>query len=430
MTPVILNLPHRSLPLALTHNDDEKMRNLRNVHRFLAESEAGLQLTGYAWDVATDDIICSFGPTKDDVSLHLKRWKSSYQSHDGINEARSAFSNIVSWDAPCPLPDLQCDEVISLHYFSDCFTTCLVLAGGDLVLVREEPGPGEEKIEIVGSVDAGIAAASWSPDGELLAIVTMAETLLYMTRDFENIADAVFSSDDLKISKHVSVGWGKSETQFRGKGAKALRDPTMPETVDEGVLSDNDSKNTSISWRGDGAYVAINSIESGKRRVIRVYSRDGNLDSVSEPVDGLTGALSWKPSGNLIASVQRLADRADVVFFERNGLRHGHFPLRLSREDLGDWAVEVSLVWNLDSSILAVCFLDRVQLWTMGNYHYYLKQEIPHIGGNAWKLSPSLTWHPEKAFRLVMGNTGKTTIRLYHPSLKLNQNFSRRLTKA
>ena len=386
------------------------MRNLRNIHSSFAESETGLQLTACAWDVSTDNLICAFGPSKTDVSLHLKRWKNATASPNSAEETESIYVDIASWDAPCPLPYLQCDEVVSLHYFSDSLTACLVLAGGDLIVVREEPGTGEEKIQIVGSVDAGICAASWSPDEELLAVVTRADTLLYMTRDFENIADATFSADDPKISKHVSVGWGKAETQFKGKGAKALRDPTMPEKIDEGVLSEFDKGNATISWRGDGAYVATNNIVSEKRRVIRVYSREGNLDSVSEPVDGLTGALSWRPSGNLLASVQRFTDYVDVVFFERNGLRHGQFSLRLSTEEMNDWAADISLVWNLDSSVLAVCFLDRIQLWTMGNHHYYLKQEILQINGNAW-MSSSLVWHPERPLRFAMGTTGEFPMR-------------------
>ena len=370
------------------------MRNLKSVHRALLNSPQGSQLTASAWDVASDSIICSFGPTTESVIIQLHRW----------NEF-SGFEHIASWDAPCPLPDLKCDRIIDLCYSPDTLTTCLVLAGGDLIVVREEPQPGEDKIEIVGSVDAGISAAAWSPDGELLAITTRAATLLYMTRDFENVVDVTFTSEDLKASNHVSVGWGKSETQFKGRGAKVLRDPTMPESVDEGILSKHDHNKTEISWRGDGSFVAINSIESDSRRVIRVYSREGSLDSASEPVDGLEGALSWRPAGNLLASIQRLQDRIDVIFFERNGLRHGQFSLRLTQEEMETWGTEILLKWNNDSSVLAVLFKDRVQLWTMGNYHYYLKQEI-----FSWsRISTKLKWHPEKPLRFAISSDGQGT---------------------
>ena len=312
---------------------------------------------------------------------------------------------ITSWDAPCPNPELRCDEILSLHSFEDSQTACLVFAGGDIVVIREEPLDGEDRIEIAGSVDAGITAATWSPDEELLAITTKADTVVFMSRSFEGITDVVMTTEDLKLSSHVSVGWGKKETQFKGKGAKALRDPTMPEKIDEGTLSLNDDSRTSISWRGDGAYLAISTIEGAARRLIRVYSREGVLDSVSEPVDGLEGALSWRPAGNLIAGIRRLTNRTDVVFFERNGLRHGQFSLRLTPEQLQLDEQHISLSWNSDSTVLAVVMADCTQFWTMGNYHWYLKQEIrtrtPILP------SDSLVWHPEKALRAMTTSPGR-----------------------
>ena len=373
------------------------MRNLKSIHRSLLTSPLGLKLTASAWDVASDSVICAFGPTKDNVVLELRRWK----------KYGKIFEPIAAWDAPCPLPDLECDEILDLHYFSDSFTVCLVLAGGDLIVVREHPQAGEEKVEIVGSVDAGISAAAWSPDEELLAITTRASTLLYMTRDFENVTDVILTSDDLKASNHVSVGWGKKETQFKGKKARVLRDPTVPETIDEGVLDANDAKETTISWRGDGTYIAINSIESDSRRIVRVFSREGVLDSVSEPVDGLVGALSWRPAGNLLAGIQRLNDSVRVVFFERNGLRHGQFDLRLNQEELSTWGSQTSLNWSVDSSVLAVRYNDRIHLWTMGNYHYYLKQEVFLYSKETCTRPVSIKWHPEKPLHFTLHGQGE-----------------------
>lgn len=277
--------------------------------------------------------------------------------------------------------------------------------------MREEPLAGEDRIEIVGSVDAGITAAEWSPDEELLALTTKADTVVFMSRRFEGITDVAMTPEDLQASNHVSVGWGKKETQFQGRGAKALRDPTMPEKIDEGVLSPNDDSRTRISWRGDGAYLAISTIEGGARRLIRVYSREGVLDSVSEPVDGLEGALSWRPAGNLIAGIQRLENRVDVVFFERNGLRHGQFSLRLTPEELQLAGQRIHLSWNSDSTVIAVIMDGCAQLWTMGNYHWYLKQEIRT--GASTLPSSSLLWHPEKPLRVMTTAPGKCLIFLH-----------------
>ncbi|KAE9377847.1 elongator complex protein-like protein 1 [Stipitochalara longipes BDJ] len=369
------------------------MRNLRNVLCEEWEPPAKFQgrlLTSTTWDLANDSVLCTFGPTETDALIELVRIKTKLNSHE--------HTIITSWDAPCPNPELSCDEILSLHYFGDTLTACLVLAGGDIVVVREEPLAGEDRIEIVGSVDAGITAAKWSPDEELLAITTKADTVVFMSRSFEGITDVVMTTEDLKASNHVSVGWGKKETQFKGKGAKALRDPTMPEKTDEGVLSANDDSQVTISWRGDGAYLAISTIEGGARRLIRVYSREGVLDSVNEPVDGLEGALSWRPAGNLIAGVQRLEDRIDVVFFERNGLRHGQFSLRLTPEQRHLEGQHIRLFWNSDSTVLAVVLTDCIQLWTMGNYHWYLKQELKT---SALLPLSSVVWHPEKSLRFI-----------------------------
>lgn len=224
-----------------------------------------------------------------------------------------------------------------------------------------------------------------------------------MSRSFEGIMDVTMTSEDLKASNHVSVGWGKKETQFQGRGAKALKDPTMPEKVDEGVLSPHDIGEVAITWRGDGAYVAVSSMEGGARRLIRVYSREGLLDSVTEPVDGLEGALTWRPAGNLMAGIQRHSNCIDVVFFERNGLRHGEFSLRLTPEQMETSGKSIKLAWNSDSTVLAVILSDSVQLWTMGNYHWYLKQNIStsQVG------STSLIWHPEKPLVLMITRNSK-----------------------
>ncbi|KAK6429488.1 putative elongator complex protein 1, partial [Oleoguttula sp. CCFEE 5521] len=371
------------------------MHNLRNIaHGIIDFGEESAPLAATAWDPSDDSLICAFGPTENDTLLTVKRFKDADKPEDGIK--------IASWDAPSPNPDLPVDRVLNLHYFADAGLITLVLAGGDIVTVHEDATPDQDLIEIVGSVDAGIAAAAWSPDEELLAIATNADTVLFMTRDFESIANITLNPEDVKVSDHVSVGWGKAETQFKGRGAKALRDPTVPEHVDEGTLSDFDDGRASLTWRGDGQYVAMNSVlgSTPKRRIIRVFSREGVLESVSEAVNGLGRTVSWKPSGQLIAAVQHLADGVDVVFFERNGLRHGEFGLRLNSNELAEVCDNIDLAWNVDSTVLAISLPGRTQLWTTNNYHWYLKQEIIFAGQNPLPQLVKTTWHPEKSLRL------------------------------
>lgn len=372
------------------------MRNLKIAGRSLLRfsGQDPLPLTATAWDAASNALVCAFGPSESRATVELKRL------HYSRNDTQERLESIAAWDAPCPLPSLTHDSIVSLHHFSDTATSCLILAGGDIVLVREQSLQNEELVEIVGSVDAGIAAAVWSPDEELLTIITLANTLLLMSRDIDNIASLELTAEDVNVSSHVSVGWGKKETQFKGKRARALQDPTVPETIDEGVLSVYDDRSVTISWRGDGAYFAISKVEEERRRMIRVYSREGQLDSVTEPVDGLEGALSWRPSGNLIASLRRTSANVEIVFFERNGLRHGQFDLRLTPEETESMKTSPKLKWNSDSNVLAVLFADKVQLWTMSNYHYYLKQEL--LLPESTPQSACCTWHAEKPLTLAI----------------------------
>ncbi|CAZ85562.1 unnamed protein product [Tuber melanosporum] len=347
------------------------MRNLLTIERSVAGTTStnvpDLPLSAITWGGSEDSLICTHGPSEAEAAVELKRVNKNGQSVP-----------IASWDAsPCLSPSLACDRILVLHYFPDTFSTCVIFAAGDIVVVQEDPTPGVNKIEIVGSVDEGITAAAWSPDEEILAIATGASTLLLMTRAFEPIADVILSPNDLNASKHVSVGWGKSETQFKGKRVKAMRDPTVPEKIDEGVLSPHDDNGTRISWRGDGEYLALSSVEDSKRRIIRVYSRDGSLDSISEPVDGLEGPLSWRPAGNLMVGIQRLPERLDVVFFERNGLRHGEFTLRIPPDKISNEKI-LELLWNHDSSR------------SCGGYH--VAQHNLYV-----------KWHSEKPLLLALG---------------------------
>lgn len=42
----------------------------------------------------------------------------------------------------------------------------------------------------------------------------------------------------------------------------------------------------------------------------------------------------FRPSGSLIASTQRKPHRHEVIFFERNGLRHGEFVLPFGKMEV------------------------------------------------------------------------------------------------
>jgi elongator complex protein 1 len=114
-----------------------------------------------------------------------------------------------------------------------------------------------------------------------------------------------------------------------------------------------------------------------------VFSRQSELQSVSEPVADQAPLVVWRPIGNVIASVQRAsAAKLQVIFFERNGLRHGEFSLPLApRGPVPADAHALQVDYSADSEVLAVLLGDApsapgrsyLLLYTQNNYHYSLK---------------------------------------------------------
>ncbi|XP_069834097.1 elongator complex protein 1 isoform X2 [Dendropsophus ebraccatus] len=311
----------------------------------------------------------------------------------------------VSLTAENFLPEDGSGQVVGIQDVPDQESVCLATATGDVILCNLNTG----QLECVGSVDSGIVTMSWSPDQELVLLITGQQTLILMTKDFEPIAEIKIHQEDFGEGKFITVGWGKKETQFHGsEGKQAAKQkvtsvqPAMPW----------DDHRPRVTWRGDGQLFAVSAVcpKTGSRKV-RVWNRELSLQSTSEPVEGLEQALSWKPSGSLIASTQSKPNKHDVIFFEKNGLVHGEFTLPFAK---GDVQVR-ELLWNSDSTILAVWLQDiekegsksntYVQLWVVGNYHWYLKQSL-HFGSEENKRVVSVVWDPEISYRLHIVCTG------------------------
>ncbi|XP_072114226.1 elongator complex protein 1 isoform X2 [Mobula birostris] len=225
-----------------------------------------------------------------------------------------------------------------------------------------------------------------------------------MTKDFEPVTEVKIHQDEFGEGKFITVGWGRKETQFHGTEGKEAARRKLVEV--EPALPWDDHK-FRVTWRGDGQLFAVSAIcpLTGSRK-LRIWNRECVLQSTSELVNGLESALCWKPSGSLIASTQRKPNKHNVVFFEQNGLLHGEFSLPFDKDQ-----VKVNeLLWNSESTVLAVWLEDLksdkedyegqrntyVQLWTVENYHWYLKQSL-HFG---CECIVSLMWDPESAYQL------------------------------
>ncbi|XP_034486416.1 putative elongator complex protein 1 [Drosophila innubila] len=222
--------------------------------------------------------------------------------------------------------------------------------------------------------DVGIECMAWSPNQEVVVFITKAKNVVVMTCNYEVLLEQPLDAELATDQQFVNVGWGKKETQFHGTAGKqaAKQSPEFQPPQDVHTLP----QDVCIAWRGDGAFFAVSYVASNVGRTFNVYDNEGKLQHMAEKWNGMQSALTWRPSGNWIAVPQIFSNKSTVSLFEKNGLRHREFelPFDLQTESI------VKLQWSSDSDILALQTAtadeQRIYLYTIGNYHWYLKQVL------------------------------------------------------
>jgi elongator complex protein 1 len=248
-------------------------------------------------------------------------------------------------------------------------------------MVTVTPSTGEA--ELIGVFDYGLEAATWSPDGEVLLMVTSA-------------AD----DDDDSETKSVLM---TMNAQF-----EVMAEITIPTYL---ASSAAETARISVAWRPDGTLCAVSAIDASDNvRKVRTYKRETlELHAIGRAEDASgtivknlqDSGLSWASPGcsQVLAAVQRKGKKThQVVFFESNGLRHREFLLREAPS-----TIVTSLTWNFTSDLLAVALreedgTDKVQLWHRCNYHWYMKQEMRYPN----QAIQSVKFHDEKAYEFYV----------------------------
>lgn len=66
----------------------------------------------------------------------------------------------------------------------------------------------------------------WSPDQELLVLVTKDLKVILMSCTYDPINEQSLISEEFGEKQFITVGWGKKETQFHGSEGKHARTKT------------------------------------------------------------------------------------------------------------------------------------------------------------------------------------------------------------
>ncbi|KAF7362473.1 polymerase II transcription elongation factor [Mycena venus] len=408
------------------------MRNLSLVSELIT-GIPDLTVSRTAIDLDENVLYAASESQNSDGEVEVKIWRISQADEVGTSTGNSPMNITMFTTNPSNTPTPS--QVVSFRFLPDSRRLAVLMRGGDITMISiddEDPTP-----EVEGTIESGILAASWSPDDSLLATVTGEEKLTLMTSTFDVLSDAPLFTTDFGEDAPINVGWGSKQTQFHGSLGKAA---AQAPTVKAVGSSPDDDGTPRVSWRGDGAFFVVSSLSpassSLRHRTLRVYDRQAALQSTSEAVPGLEHGMAWRPSGNLIVGTQRFGfegggagkeGRHDVVFFERNGLRHGEFGVRVGdlsispgpRAEGRKWGYKIKeLSWSSDSNVLSLWIEkdegDIFQLWTTGNYHWYLKHEMaaPASSSGPGRFT-SVEWHPEQALHVVLTTSSQIIQRTY-----------------
>lgn len=275
----------------------------------------------------------------------------------------------IDWNAQETKELATIKNVIACEHLTLNNELCLATSEGDVIVIYLESS-GEENVTFC---DGGIEAMAWSPDQEIVVFVTKAKALVVMNSGYDPLVEHNLNNEAFGDEEFVNVGWGKKETQFHGtEGKQAAKQKAADIVIDN--ATDLDTR-ISIVWRGDGEYFTVSFV--GKwGRMFKVYDKEGTLKYTSEKCTGLEAPIYWRPSGNWIAIPQVLPNKYTIALFEKNGLRHREIVLPFKSVD----EQVVDLLWSSDSDVLALVTMrdakSNVYLYTVCNYHWYLKQSL------------------------------------------------------
>ncbi len=312
-------------------------------------------------------------------------------------------------------PDESNDGILGMNVASGVglHITCLSHAGYVVSVSIDETNSlsskGDKNIEegseCIGIFENGLECGGWSPDGEVLALVTFASDA-----DEEGNSILVFKDTEAKVPILMTMN-----TQYEIL-SEVRMDPCLFSAHEcYGYLQPND---ISLCWRPDSSSLAVSTMDANFTntpiRRIRTYHRSTlQILSLSKEEDGsgrdvpnlFSVEPTWAPAGcsHYVGAVQSSrsltikssANRhvpIQVAFMEPNGLRHRECKIHNTTPAKTDKEDVIGIAFNLEGDLLAVASTvtrndaasdqpyGKLQLYSRSNFHWYLKYELRFDG--------------------------------------------------
>lgn len=298
---------------------------------------------------------------------------------------------MVAW---WPLQQAQGTEAVSMNYIQEIAGLCIAFSNGVVIRYSNESESegkfarshylGDDQIEEIACVPDRIITGSWSPNEEYFIVIEGEGKLVVYNTLFDIVSSVNLDDND--------------------------------ETFKEGqeITSENSSiQSAKITWKSDSRIFAVNySINGGFKCLTRdinmniikgparadketIDPKDRNVSSVSErPIKEMALPVSMMPNGSLIAGFQTGKDDSgnkisEIIFWEKNGLRHGEIVLP---KFSGYLPIVKDLKFNSDWNFLAA-YIDfegdrasdpmmpqkQIIILHRSNYHWFIKKSVDLI---------------------------------------------------
>jgi elongator complex protein 1 len=224
----------------------------------------------------------------------------------------AAFAHVVELEAL--FIATSAGQLLLLH-------TALAAAQRTSTSSNDQAAPGAEvdAVEEVDVVQGGVAAAGWSPNGELLAVLGHSGLLLVMNKASEDKSGCGMKASQALLAAQTHA-YSASHHCLRQRWPRhamqewdVLAEVSVPPPAATGSADAAEQQqqpallSASLTWRGDSNYLATNTLwgdsssssssSSSSRRLLHIWDREGcQLHATGQHAPGLASAVAWQPN--------------------------------------------------------------------------------------------------------------------------------------